>query len=47
MRCAPILADFVAAAQARFPGVPIFALGESMGGAVLLSALAAPDAARD
>jgi acylglycerol lipase len=34
------LSDFVAAAQARYPGVPIFALGESMGGAVLLSALA-------
>ena len=35
------LADFVAAARARYPGVPVFALGESMGGAVLLSALAA------
>jgi alpha-beta hydrolase superfamily lysophospholipase len=34
------LADFVAAARTRYPGVPLFALGESMGGAVLLSALA-------
>jgi alpha-beta hydrolase superfamily lysophospholipase len=37
------LSDFVAAARARYPGVPLFALGESMGGAVLLSALAEPD----
>jgi alpha-beta hydrolase superfamily lysophospholipase len=37
------LSDFVAAARVRFPGVPLFALGESMGGAVLLSALAEPD----
>jgi alpha-beta hydrolase superfamily lysophospholipase len=37
------LSDFVAAAKARYPGVPVFALGESMGGAVLLSALAQPD----
>jgi acylglycerol lipase len=37
------LDDFAAAAHARFPGVKIFALGESMGGAVLLSALASPD----
>ena len=34
------LDDAVAAAKARYPGVPVFALGESMGGAVLLSALA-------
>ena len=27
-------------AGARYPGVPVFALGESMGGAVLLTALA-------
>lgn len=32
--------DFAAAARARYPGVPLFALGESMGGAVLLTALA-------
>ena len=32
--------DFVAAAKARFPGVPVFLLGESMGGAVALTALA-------
>ncbi len=37
------LADFVAAARLRYPGVPLFALGESMGGGVLLSALATPD----
>jgi acylglycerol lipase len=36
------LNDFALAAHARFPGVKIFAAGESMGGAVLLSALAAP-----
>ena len=36
--------DFVAAARARYPGLPVFALGESMGGAVLLSALTASDA---
>jgi acylglycerol lipase len=34
------LDDAVAAARARYPKVPIFALGESMGGAVLLTALA-------
>lgn len=34
------LADFVLAARARFPGVRVFAAGESMGGAVVLSALA-------
>jgi alpha-beta hydrolase superfamily lysophospholipase len=34
------LGDAVAAARARYPGVPVFALGESMGGAVLLTALA-------
>ena len=34
------LHDAVAAAQARYPGVPVFALGESMGGAVVLTALA-------
>ena len=36
------LNDFAAAAHARFPGVKIFAAGESMGGAVVLSALASP-----
>jgi alpha-beta hydrolase superfamily lysophospholipase len=36
------LCDAVAAARARYPGVPVFALGESMGGAVLLTALASP-----
>jgi alpha-beta hydrolase superfamily lysophospholipase len=34
------LADAVTAARARYPGVPVFALGESMGGAVALTALA-------
>jgi acylglycerol lipase len=34
------LADAVAAARARYPGVPVFALGESMGGAVVLTGLA-------
>jgi alpha-beta hydrolase superfamily lysophospholipase len=34
------LDDAVAAAHARYPGVPVFALGESMGGAVVLTALA-------
>lgn len=34
------LAGFVAAARARYPGVPVFVLGESMGGAVVLTALA-------
>ena len=33
------LSDAVAAAHARYPGVPVFALGESMGGAVALTAL--------
>jgi alpha-beta hydrolase superfamily lysophospholipase len=36
------LDDFVAAAKSRFPGVPVFVLGESMGGAVVLTALAGP-----
>ena len=34
------LDDAVRAARAKNPGLPVFALGESMGGAVLLSALA-------
>jgi len=34
------LDDFVDTVRARYPGVPIYALGESMGGAVVLSALA-------
>ncbi|HEX4026235.1 MAG TPA: alpha/beta fold hydrolase [Rhizomicrobium sp.] len=34
------LNDAVAAARARYPGIPVFALGESMGGAVVLTALA-------
>lgn len=36
------LADAVEATRAKFPGVPVYALGESMGGAVVLSALASP-----
>jgi alpha-beta hydrolase superfamily lysophospholipase len=34
------LDDFADATRAKYPGVPVYALGESMGGAVLLSALA-------
>jgi alpha-beta hydrolase superfamily lysophospholipase len=34
------LADFVEAAHAKYPGVPVYALGESMGGSVVLTALA-------
>ncbi|HXR94655.1 MAG TPA: alpha/beta fold hydrolase [Rhizomicrobium sp.] len=37
------LDDFAIAAHARFPATKIFALGESMGGAVLLTALASSD----
>jgi alpha-beta hydrolase superfamily lysophospholipase len=36
------LADFVAAARERYPHTPVYALGESMGGAVVLSSLASP-----
>jgi alpha-beta hydrolase superfamily lysophospholipase len=34
------LDDFVDAVRAKYPGTPVYALGESMGGAVVLSALA-------
>ncbi len=34
------LDDFIDAARAKYPGVPVYALGESMGGAVVLTALA-------
>lgn len=34
------LKDAIAAARARYPGVPVFVLGESMGGAVVLTAMA-------
>jgi alpha-beta hydrolase superfamily lysophospholipase len=37
------LDDLATAARTRFSGVKIFALGESMGGAVLLTALASPE----
>jgi alpha-beta hydrolase superfamily lysophospholipase len=37
------LDDFVDAVRAKYPGLPVFALGESMGGAVVLSSLATPD----
>jgi len=33
------LNDAIAAAKSRYPGLPVFALGESMGGAVVLTAL--------
>src|SRR6185312_11067092 len=36
------LADFAIAARKRFPDVKVYAAGESMGGAVVLSALASP-----
>jgi alpha-beta hydrolase superfamily lysophospholipase len=36
------LDDFVDAVRARYPDVPVYALGESMGGAVVLSSLATP-----
>lgn len=38
---------FVAAAQAAYPGVPLILLGESMGGAVALSAIASGDVPAD
>jgi alpha-beta hydrolase superfamily lysophospholipase len=41
------LNDAVTAARARYPGVPVFVLGESMGGAVVLTALARADASAD
>ena len=34
------LGDFVDALRAKYPGLPVYALGESMGGAVVLSSLA-------
>jgi alpha-beta hydrolase superfamily lysophospholipase len=34
---------FVALVHHRFPGVPVYALGESMGGAVVMCALASPN----
>jgi acylglycerol lipase len=34
------LGDIADAARAKYPGIPVYALGESMGGAVVLSALA-------
>jgi len=37
------LTDFVGAVRAKYPGVPVYALGESMGGAVVLSDLASSD----
>jgi alpha-beta hydrolase superfamily lysophospholipase len=37
------LDDAVDAARLRYPRIPVFALGESMGGAVVLSALASSD----
>lgn len=37
------LDDFVDAVRAKYPGVPVYALGESMGGAVVLSSLATPN----
>jgi alpha-beta hydrolase superfamily lysophospholipase len=34
------LADFVETMRAKYPGVPVYALGESMGGSVVLTSLA-------
>jgi alpha-beta hydrolase superfamily lysophospholipase len=42
-----LAADFIAAVallRQRHPGVPLYAVGESMGGAVILAAMARPDA---
>jgi alpha-beta hydrolase superfamily lysophospholipase len=36
------LADFVDVVRARHPGIPVFVLGESMGGAVAMTAFASP-----
>jgi alpha-beta hydrolase superfamily lysophospholipase len=36
------LGDVVDAVRAKYPGLPVYALGESMGGAVVLSSLATP-----
>jgi alpha-beta hydrolase superfamily lysophospholipase len=36
------LSDVVDAVRAKYPGLPVYALGESMGGAVVLSSLATP-----
>jgi len=41
------LNDAIAAARMRYPGVPVFALGESMGGAVVLTALASDNTGAD
>jgi alpha-beta hydrolase superfamily lysophospholipase len=38
--------DFTESVRARNPGVPLFILGESMGGAVVLAGLSRPDAPR-
>jgi alpha-beta hydrolase superfamily lysophospholipase len=38
------LDDAIDAARVRYPGIPVYALGESMGGAVILSSLATGDA---
>ena len=40
------LDDMVEAVRARYPGLPVYALGESMGGSVVLSALAGPSPPR-
>ena len=37
------LSDFVAVVHARYPALPVYVLGESMGGAVVLSSLAGSD----
>jgi alpha-beta hydrolase superfamily lysophospholipase len=37
------LSDAINATREKYPGIPVFAMGESMGGAVVLSALASAD----
>jgi acylglycerol lipase len=41
------LNDAIAAARVRYPNLPVFALGESMGGAVVLTALAGAETSAD
>lgn len=40
------LSDFVGIVHMQYPGLPVYALGESMGGAVVLSSLASTDPPR-
>jgi alpha-beta hydrolase superfamily lysophospholipase len=40
------LRDFIEAVRVKFPGLPVYALGESMGGAIVLSSLASEEPPR-